>query len=261
MPARVDRAHVRYLQAALTRLRIQDDTVGGGAVLPQALRYFAHARRMLDESDYSATIGRELLLVTADLGIECAWFAHDTDNPPLAHQLYRDAALLADSAGDSTQCVQLYANMAQQSSYLARYTGRPGYAREALRFADRAADIARHEPSPAVHAFVSLRHAIAHAQVGDEVAFRSAITTAAASWTVARTTPTRTGPGPSVSRRSPNSRRPAGRISVRSLRPSGSARPPLTTSPKPPATRPITGRLSRASSCGPETSSRRSTTA
>ncbi len=169
---------MRYLQAVLARLRTQDDTVGGGAVLPQALRHFAHARRMLDESDYSAAIGRELLVVTADLGIESAWFAHDADEQTLARQLYGQAALLADSAGDSTQRVQLYMNMAQQYSYLARHTGRRGLARQALQFAGRAEDAARHEPSPALHAFVSQRQAVAHAQLGDEVAFRSAITTA-----------------------------------------------------------------------------------
>ncbi|MGH3913609.1 MAG: hypothetical protein ACRDTC_09380 [Pseudonocardiaceae bacterium] len=178
VPERVGQAHVRYLQAALLRLRNLDDTAGGGTVLPQVLRYFAHARRMLDESEYSARIGRELLLVAADLGIESAWFAHDVDEQPLARQLYGEAALLADSAGDSTQRVQLYANMAQQCSYQARHTGGRGLARQALQFADRAADAARHEPSPALHTFVSLRQAVAHAQLGEEVAFRSAITTA-----------------------------------------------------------------------------------
>jgi hypothetical protein len=88
IPDRVDRAHGRYLQAVLAQLRTQDDTVGGGAVLPQALRHLAHAHRMLDESDYSAAIGRELLIVTADLGIESAWFAHDADEQTLARQLY-----------------------------------------------------------------------------------------------------------------------------------------------------------------------------
>lgn len=178
VPARVDRAHVRYLKASLARLSTQDHTVGGGTLLPQALRYFAHARRMLDESDYSATIGRELLVVTADLGIYSAWFAYDANNQPLARQLYGEAALMADSAGDSAQCVCVYANMAQQCTHLAFVTGRQGLAREALRFTDRAADAARYEPSPALHALISLRRSLAHAQLGDEVAFRSAITTA-----------------------------------------------------------------------------------
>lgn len=177
-PARAGRAHVRYLQSILTRLRIQDRIVGGGALLPQALRHFARARRILDESDHTVAIGQELLVVTADLGTQSAWFAYDANNQTLARRLYREAALLADSADASEQRVRVYANMAQQSTHLARVTGRQGFAREALRFISRAEDAARHEPSPALHALISLRQALAHAQLGDDLGFRSAITTA-----------------------------------------------------------------------------------
>jgi hypothetical protein len=177
-PARVDGAHVRYLQSTLTRLRTQDHTVGGGALLPQALRHFAHARRILDESDHTAAIGRELLVVTADLGSQSAWLAYDANDQPLARQLYREAALLADSADASEQRVHAYVNMAQQCTHLASVTGRQGFAREALRFVNCATDAARHEPSPALHALISLRQALAYAQLGDDIAFRSAITTA-----------------------------------------------------------------------------------
>jgi hypothetical protein len=178
VPARVDRAHVRYLQATLARLKSWDHTVGGGALLPEALRHFTRARRMLDESDHTAAVGRELLVVAAELGNDTAWFAFDADNQPLARRLYEEAALLAESAGANEQRVHVYANMVQQCSYLAQQTGRPSFAREALRFGDRAADAVRHEPSPALHALVALRRSRAHAQVGDESAFRSTITTA-----------------------------------------------------------------------------------
>ncbi len=178
VPERVDRAHVRSLQSALAQLRTEMGTVGGGAVLPQALRHFDYARRMLDESDYTAAVGRELLVVTADLGIKSAWAAFDADDQPLTRRLHEETALLADSAGTGEQCVHLYVNMVHHGTWLARHTGRTGFAREALRFAERAAGAVRHEPSPALHAFVSLRHALAHAQLGDEVAFRSAIATA-----------------------------------------------------------------------------------
>jgi hypothetical protein len=47
-----------------------------------------------------------------------------------------------------------------------------------LRFADRAAQVARHEPSPRLHALIALRQAAAYAELGDELAFRSSITTA-----------------------------------------------------------------------------------
>jgi hypothetical protein len=177
-PARADRVHVRYLHSALTRLRSQDRTVGGGALLSQALRHFAHARRILDESNHTAAIGRELLVVAADLGTQSAWFAYDANKQSLAQALYREAALLADGAGASEQRVRVYANMAQQSTHLARITGRQGFAREALRFVSRAEDAARHETSPALHALISLRHALAYAQLGDEVAFRLAVTAA-----------------------------------------------------------------------------------
>ncbi|MGH3567273.1 MAG: hypothetical protein ACRDRH_14825 [Pseudonocardia sp.] len=178
VPARVDWAHVRYLQAALVRLRDQDDVVGGGGVLPQCLRLFAQARRMLDESDHSAAVGQQLLVVTADLGIKSAWSAYDVDNQGLARRLYEQSALLADSADDGGQRAYLYANMVQQSTCLARHTGRKDLAREALRFAGRAQDAARAEPSPALHSLIALRRSLAHAQLGDEAAFRSAIATA-----------------------------------------------------------------------------------
>ncbi|MGH4023789.1 MAG: helix-turn-helix domain-containing protein [Pseudonocardiaceae bacterium] len=178
VPQRVDRAHVRYLQAVLTRLRAQSNTAGGGAVLPQALQYFTQARRMLDESDYTEAVGRELLVLTADLGIESAWFAFDANHQALARRLHEEAALVVDSAGAGEQRAHLYVNMTYQGTTLAHDTGQPHYAREARRFAVRAAEALRYEPSPALHAFASLRSAVAHAQLGDEVAFRSAITTA-----------------------------------------------------------------------------------
>ncbi|MDQ2883104.1 MAG: hypothetical protein M3Y48_18485 [Actinomycetota bacterium] len=100
------------------------------------------------------------------------------NNQPLARRVYREAALLADSAGACEQRARVYVNLAQQSTHLARVTGRRGFAREALRFIDRATDAARHQRSPVLHALISLRQALAHAQLGDDVAFRSTITTA-----------------------------------------------------------------------------------
>ncbi|HEU0088437.1 MAG TPA: hypothetical protein VFQ77_12435 [Pseudonocardiaceae bacterium] len=178
VPPRVDLAQVRSLQAALVRLRDQDDVLGGGGVLAQGLRLFGQARRMLDESDYSEAVGRELLVVTADLGLKSAWSAFDAGNQPLARRLYEQSALLVDSADDDAQRAYLYANMLQQSTRLARYTGRKDFAREALRFGDRAADAARHQPSPALRSLVWMRRSLAHAQLGDAAAFRADITTA-----------------------------------------------------------------------------------
>ncbi|GII34618.1 helix-turn-helix domain-containing protein [Planotetraspora mira] len=177
-PERADRAHVRYLQSALGRLRSQDHTVGGAGLLDQAQKVFTRARAMLDESDYTAQVGRDLVVVTADLGIVSAWLAYDSGNQRLARSLYGEAALLAGSSGDSELLVHVYVNMAQQATHLARVTGRRGFAREALRFADRAADVARHTRSATLHTLITLRQALAYAQLEDEVAFRAAISRA-----------------------------------------------------------------------------------
>jgi len=177
-PRRVDAAHIRYVRSCLSACQNRDWRVGGGAVLREALGHFHRARQMLDESDYSETVGRQLLVITADLGIECGWFAYDYGDQQLARRLYSDAEMLAGDTDNNEVTVHLYALLARQSAYLARVHQRRGLAREALRFADRAADAARHEPSPRLHAVAAMRQGVAHAQLGDELAFRSAITRA-----------------------------------------------------------------------------------
>lgn len=178
VPARIDMAHVRYLQACLNQIRNHYQAAGGGAALNEALRQFVWARTMLDESDYTDSVGRQLLVVTAELGEAAGWAAYDRNDQQLARQLYGEAELLAGSSGDAVVAVHVYADLAQQSTYAARFTGRRGVARESLRFANRAAEIARHEPSPRLHALIAMRQALAHAELGDELAFRSQITTA-----------------------------------------------------------------------------------
>jgi len=178
VPDRVDAAQIRFLRACKERLRSRDDSVGGGAVLNEALGHFRRARQMLDESDYSETIGRQLLAATADLCRFGGWAAYDHGAQELARRFYSEAEMLTGDTGDSQLTVHVYANMARQSVYLARVHQRRGLARDALRFANRAADAARHEPSPKLHALAAERQAVAHAQLGDEAAFRSAVTRA-----------------------------------------------------------------------------------
>ena len=178
VPDRVDAAQIRYLRASLERMYIRDRTVGGGAVLREALGHFRRARQMLDESDYTETIGRQLLAAAAELCRFTGWGAYDRGDQQLARRLYSEADMLAGDTGDNELILHVCAVLARQSAYLARVHQRRGLAREALRFADRAADAARHEPSPRLHALAGMRQAVAHAQLGDEMAFRSSITRA-----------------------------------------------------------------------------------
>jgi hypothetical protein len=176
IPSRVGPAHVRYIRGCLNQLRRQDRDLGGGAIVRQAARQYAWARKMLDEGDYTDAVGRELVTVTTELAITTGWFAYDGGQQHIARQMYGEANLLASTVGVGELTAHVFANLAMQSTYLARSgTSSPGGAREGLRFAIRAADAARHVPSPRLHALISLRQAAAYAQLGDETAFKTSV--------------------------------------------------------------------------------------
>ncbi|MCD0451470.1 helix-turn-helix transcriptional regulator [Actinocorallia sp. API 0066] len=174
-PPRVDRGHLRYLHTCLDRLRGTDASAGGAGVLGESISIYRRARAMLDESDYNERTGRELLTVTADLAIVSGWLAYDADNQGLARGLYEQADQLAAASDVPSIQIHVAVNLAQQSTHLAAVDGQRGHARAALRFADRAARAARHEASSSLHALIALRQALAHARLGDRIAFGQAI--------------------------------------------------------------------------------------
>lgn len=176
VPSRISPTHVHYLRASLDRLRRQDGDVGGGATVTAAARQYAWAKRMLDEGDYTDGVGRDLLTVTAELAITTGWFVYDCGQQHAARRLYGEAQLLAGSVGAGELAAHVFVNLAMQSTHLARTNAASrGMAREGLRFATRAAEAARHTPSPRLHALISVRQAAAYAQLGDETAFKATI--------------------------------------------------------------------------------------
>jgi hypothetical protein len=178
VPPRVTSAHVRYLRTCVDNLYSRDLTVGGGALVRQALRQWQRARRMLDESAYSDVVGRQLLGVAGDLAVCAGWLAGDGGNSPLARWLFSEAQLLAGNAGDPSRTVQVLVHWSGLSSFVARTDRKAGPAREALRLAEQAAEEARGVPSPRLRALVALRHANATSLLGDNLGFRAAISRA-----------------------------------------------------------------------------------
>jgi transcriptional regulator with XRE-family HTH domain len=175
IPSRVTSSDVRYLQAAVDSLYRQDNTVGGVVLLCPALRQWRRARRMLKESSCAEETCLSLLRVAGDLALFGGWLAFDSDNVPLARRLSSEAQLLASSAGDDL----LTAQALRQLSVLAAFTARMGPsgdpAREAMRLTNQAAEEARYERMPGLHARIALDHADAASLLGDKAAFRSAI--------------------------------------------------------------------------------------
>lgn len=176
VPDQVGLAHVNYLRTCADRLYRTDQSVGGAALLRQAIRQFYRARRMVNESDYTTMVGEELLVIAGDLAVCAGWLAFDGGNLGVARQMYGEALILARAAKDTELTVHVLTNMSMLASYVARTIGPRGMAREGLRMANCAADEARHAPSPRLHALVALRQANAAGLLGDEATFRGAIT-------------------------------------------------------------------------------------
>lgn len=174
-PSAASAADVRRLRHSASELWARDWTVGGSALLREAIQQYALARAMLDQSSYTAVTGRELQAVSAELAACGGFIAFDAGAQPLARNLLSESALLAGSLGDPVLTAHTYTLLAMQSTALAVFSGQSGPAREALRFLDHAADVARHEPSPRIHATIWMRRATASAVLGDETEVRRGI--------------------------------------------------------------------------------------
>ena len=177
VPAKVDKAHVRYLRATVDQLYERDQMVGGAALARGALRQLYRAQRMLGESDYGERTGQQLMTAAGELAVCVGWLAYDAGDHDLARHLYTEAMTLADEADDGTLAVQVREKMALQVVQLAR-NGTPGIARQALRLTGRAVEVARRDPEPRVHALLAAREAIACAVLGDDRGYRQAVTRA-----------------------------------------------------------------------------------
>jgi transcriptional regulator with XRE-family HTH domain len=178
VPSRVTAAHVRYLRICTDRLSRRDQAVGGAILLGQAVRHWRRARRMLDESDYSEAVGRDLLRMTGALAVCAGWLAFDAGNLPLSRHLYSEAHLLINGAGDPLLAVHVLEKLSMLSAFKARTGPNRGPAREAAALAERAAHEARYVPMPRLQALVALRRASAVSLLGDKAGFQTAITDA-----------------------------------------------------------------------------------
>lgn len=173
VPARVNAAHVAYLQTCVERLYAQDQVIGGALLVGSALSLLARARRMLDEADFSETVGRRLLSVSGELSICAGRLAFDAAMGELAGTLYGEACLYATQAGDTRLLVQAALASAARSS---RPGGdQPSGGREALRVLDMAYESARHWATPRVYAMLALHEALARAALGHAEEHREAM--------------------------------------------------------------------------------------
>jgi len=174
VPARVDSAHVRSLRAAADRLYEDDQLVGGGALLEDAVQHLNKGRHMLNSSDFTERIGTQLMSAVGELAVCTGWLAFDSGNADVARALYLEAVALADEAGANDLGIRAREKLALLAVQTARLSHAPQTARQALRFTARAVHAASHA-GPRVHALLLSREAVAHATLGDRDAYLRAV--------------------------------------------------------------------------------------
>src|SRR5262249_30725320 len=152
-PALVE--HVEHLTEELRRM---DDQFGGGAVLEIAKGHVRHVLEMIDNGQYSDTVGRRLYGATAELMRLGGWLSFDAGQHAQAQRFWLAGLRCAHVASDRATGANILGCMSDQAKDLSRYG-------EAVRLAEAA----RHGypgASPKVSAILHLRAADAYAPTG-----------------------------------------------------------------------------------------------
>jgi hypothetical protein len=114
----------------------------------------------------------------AEITLYASQAALDAGDLILARSLADSAQDLAKDASDPALAVHVMLVLSQIRAVIARKGASREPARQALLLAREAADEARYEPVPQLHALIAIRHAQAAALLGDEPVFAAAITRA-----------------------------------------------------------------------------------
>jgi transcriptional regulator with XRE-family HTH domain len=169
-------SRLRYWRACTDALHERDRQAGGTALLRPAL--------LLLRAASPGTVGAgaassEWLVTAAGIALYAARAALDAGDTAQAYSLHEAARDLAAGVRDD---LMLSAHVLLAGSLLRAGASRAGGSREparqALLLAREAAEEARYEPVPQLHALIAIGHAQAAALLGDQPVFDAAITRA-----------------------------------------------------------------------------------
>lgn len=177
VPRTVSISHVRYWRACTDVLYAQGHAVGGTVLLAPALWQWQRVRLALKEGAAGET-SRLLRAVAAEVAVSTGWVALDARRLPLARRLYEQAAGLAAGTGDAVLAVHVLTSQSLLCAEMASASPGQELARQALRLAFQAQEEGRYLAVPELHVLIALRHASAAALLGDQTAFRAAISQA-----------------------------------------------------------------------------------
>jgi transcriptional regulator with XRE-family HTH domain len=176
---RVGATDVAMFRRSAQMLAAQTQMIGGGSLCATAINAYRQVKRLVDEADYGESVGRALLVVAGEFAVGAGWTSYDVGDQRLARHLFVEAVLLAGQAGSNALTLRALNALTLQAAHLANgpLDGRcpKGPPREAVRFADRMADLCRTERSFRLQALAAGHQTVARALVGDEDGFRQAV--------------------------------------------------------------------------------------
>ncbi|MGH3866785.1 MAG: hypothetical protein ACRDQ4_11725 [Pseudonocardiaceae bacterium] len=146
---------VDHLDDIAGQLRLMDDQVGGGTLLPLVRAHLRHVFELLDQRRYSDSVGRRLHATAGELMRLAGWLSFDSGRHPQAQRYWVAALHAAHAAGDRALGANIVGFMSLQADDL-------GQIREAVTLAETART-SYPGASPRVTAICDLRVAMAHA--------------------------------------------------------------------------------------------------
>ncbi|MFC5141019.1 helix-turn-helix domain-containing protein [Actinomycetospora rhizophila] len=169
-PAAVGQPEIDQAWRALERLFELDDLQGGAQVYQVADAMATKLGAALNQGRFTADVGRQLAGVAGTTMEHAGWLAFDAGQNAAARSWWLETIHLARDLGEApTAHVAALASMSLQAS------GDPTRAREASTLADAARTAAGGEATPTLLSVLAAREAVAHAQRGDAVAAKAAM--------------------------------------------------------------------------------------
>ncbi|MEU3962973.1 hypothetical protein AB0F42_24725 [Streptomyces buecherae] len=164
-------AHIQELRAGLRSLYELDNAYGGGDVRSLAVRHLRRIRRVINNSNYPDTTGRQLRLLSGEAAEHCAWLFYDADDQEAARSYWGDALTTASMLGDASLETLVFAALSLQASH----AGQP---RDGLDYARAARERASRFDSPRLQSLLATREARALSLMPDAKAAQSKLSEA-----------------------------------------------------------------------------------
>lgn len=131
------------LEARVIELRLLDDTVGGGDLIPLVRRELANTAEIVKHGSYTEPVGRRLRVVVGELAQLAGWVASDAGHYLEAQRTYLEGVSAADEAEDGALAGQLFSSLSYQMANVGDPADAALLARSAVAGARNASPIVR----------------------------------------------------------------------------------------------------------------------